>query len=288
MYTPKIASLADKNRKLTKNTMKTLKLDHQLAEDVRSGIKTATWRIYDDKNLTVNDEIELIDKVDPQNPSSWVHIDDAVIDTIVEKRLGDVVESDFDGHEKFTTQEEMLDMYRKYYGPQVALDTPVKLIHFTLLSKSNSKTTTKNQSESKITEVKLYADGGSRGNPGPSASGYALLSQDGETVVEKGIYLGVTTNNQAEYQALKLGLEDALQRGVAVVHVYMDSLLVINQMLGIFHVKNRDLWPIHDAIKQLVPRFRHVSFTHVPRALNKQADAAVNRALDDHAHQSHP
>ena len=65
------------------------------------------------------------------------------------------------------------------------------------------------------------------------------------------------------------------------VHVYMDSLLVVNQMLGRFKVKNRDLWPIHDAIKRLVPSFQHVSFTHVPRELNKVADSAVNEALDD-------
>jgi ribonuclease HI len=63
-------------------------------------------------------------------------------------------------------------------------------------------------------------------------------------------------------------------------HVYMDSLLVVNQMLGIFKVKNRDLWPIHAAIKDLIPKFRHVSFTHVPRELNKIADGAVNDALD--------
>jgi len=95
------------------------------------------------------------------------------------------------------------------------------------------------------------------------------------------VYLGVTTNNQAEYQALKYGLEEARRMGVRTVHVYMDSLLVVNQMLGIFKVKNRDLWPIHSAIKDLLPSFAHVSFTHVPRELNKLADGAVNEALDD-------
>lgn len=268
--------------------MKTIKLDHQLANDVRSGIKTVTWHMYDDKNLSVNDEIELIDKVDPQNPSTWVPIGDAVIDTIIEKRLGAVVESDFQGHEKFTTRDAMLQTYQGYYGQGVTFDTPIKIIHFTLLSKSASKPTTEPAQQDHLTEVKLYADGGSRGNPGPSASGYAILSMDGTTVVENGIYLGVTTNNQAEYQALKSGLEDALQRGIKTVHVYMDSLLVVNQMLGIFHVKNRDLWPIHDAIKQLIPQFKRVSFVHVPRALNKQADAAVNRALDEHTHDNSP
>jgi ribonuclease HI len=69
---------------------------------------------------------------------------------------------------------------------------------------------------------------------------------------------------------------------VREVHVYMDSLLVVNQMKGIFKIKNRDLWPIHDAIKQLLPSFEQVSFKHVPREFNKLADAAVNRAMDEH------
>lgn len=133
------------------------------------------------------------------------------------------------------------------------------------------------------TELKIYADGGSRGNPGPSASGYALLNMDDSVIVEKGVYLGVTTNNQAEYQALKLALEEAEALKADNVHVYMDSLLVVNQMLGKFKVRNRDLWPIHDAIKQLATSFKHISFVHVPRELNKLADSMVNKALDEQA-----
>lgn len=130
--------------------------------------------------------------------------------------------------------------------------------------------------------VKLYSDGGSRGNPGPSASGYVLLDEDDKILADEGVYLGVTTNNQAEYTALKLGLEAALKMGAREVDVYMDSLLVVNQMRGIFKIKNRDLWPVHDAIKEIVVKFDKVHFTHVPREHNKLADAAVNRALDDH------
>jgi ribonuclease HI len=100
-------------------------------------------------------------------------------------------------------------------------------------------------------------------------------------LVDKGAYLGVTTNNQAEYTALKFALEECIKMGVLEVEVYMDSLLVINQMKGIFKVKNRDLWPIHDAIKQLSKKFKKISFSHVPREFNKLADAAVNRALDE-------
>jgi ribonuclease HI len=130
-------------------------------------------------------------------------------------------------------------------------------------------------------QVKIYADGGSRGNPGPSSSGFVVLDMNDKILVDKGVYLGVTTNNQAEYTALRLGLEEALKMGAREADVYMDSLLVINQMKGVFKIKNRDLWPIHDAIQQLAKQFKHVSFTHVPRELNKLADAAVNRALDE-------
>ena len=70
--------------------------------------------------------------------------------------------------------------------------------------------------------------------------------------------------------------------GVKEVQVYMDSLLVVNQMKGIFKIKNRDLFPIHENIKELAKEFEKVSYSHVPREFNKLADAAVNRALDDH------
>ncbi len=133
-----------------------------------------------------------------------------------------------------------------------------------------------------LTEVQLYADGGSRGNPGPSASGFVLLDMGGREVLTEGEYIGITTNNQAEYLALKLGLEAALSQFQArEVHVYMDSMLVVNQMKHIFKVKNRELWPIHDAITAMLPNFEKVSFDHVPRELNKLADAAVNKALDE-------
>jgi len=130
-------------------------------------------------------------------------------------------------------------------------------------------------------KVKVFGDGGSRGNPGPSASGFVILDMEDNVLVDKGIYLGITTNNQAEYTSLKLALEECHKMGVKEVQVYMDSLLVVNQLKGIFKVRNRDLWPIHDAIKKLAAQFDDISFSHVPREFNKLADAAVNRALDE-------
>ena len=145
---------------------------------------------------------------------------------------------------------------------------------------SSSKNIPEHPAPKNVQVVKLFADGGSRGNPGPSASGYVLIDEEDQILVEAGVYLGITTNNQAEYQALKLGLEHAKKMGIREVHAHMDSLLVVNQMKGIFKVKNRDLWPIYEAIKLLCKDFSKVTFTHVPREFNKLADAEVNKCLD--------
>jgi ribonuclease HI len=259
--------------------MKRLKFDHQLAELIRQGQKTSTWRLYDDKDISIGDIVELIDKVKPQNPATWVVIGKASILTVIEKRLADVGLDESPDH-IYDSWESMLKDFQKYYGPQVDGNTIIKIVQFKLLDEQAATAPNDEEYTTDIKEVKIYADGGSRGNPGPSASGYAVMDMDGRIVVKKGVYLGVTTNNQAEYQALRLALEEALRMHVRIVHVYMDSLLVVNQMLGIFKVKNRDLWPIHTTAVQLATRFEHISYTHVPRTLNKIADAAVNEALD--------
>ena len=263
--------------------MKKLKLEHKLADQVLKGEKTSTWRLFDDKDLSVNDTILLIDKVDPKNPQSWKAIGTALIDNVEQKRLGDMAGSGEGGHEGYVSKDAMLAAFRGYYGPNVTWQTPVKVIHF-----SFSPHIPPIQSLEMIGsdgEVVVYADGGSRGNPGPSASGYAIFDTHKKLLVYRGVYLGVTTNNQAEYTALKLALEEAKGLGAKQVAVYMDSLLVINQMKGIFKVKNRDLWPIHDAVKALCQEFHKVTFTQVPRELNRLADASVNQVLDQQLQQ---
>ena len=135
----------------------------------------------------------------------------------------------------------------------------------------------------KHTHIKTYSDGGSRGNPGPSASGYVLMDMDNNIIKKAGVYVGITTNNQAEYLSLKFVLEEAQKYGAQEVDVYMDSLLVVNQMKGIYKVKNRDLFPIYESIKELATNFKKVNYSHVPRELNKLADAEVNTVLDAEA-----
>lgn len=140
----------------------------------------------------------------------------------------------------------------------------------------------KNTTNGTAKEVIVYSDGGSRGNPGPSASGFVVYGVNGELLAEGGKYLGITTNNQAEYQAVRLGLEKARELNAQVVSFRVDSQLVSNQLTGVYQIKNRDLWPIHVSIKDLIGQFKKVTFTHVRREFNKEADAMVNKILDQH------
>jgi len=129
-------------------------------------------------------------------------------------------------------------------------------------------------------EIQIYTDGGSRKNPGPSASGFVLKAMDGSLIEAGGAYLGITTNNQAEYQAVKMALERALELQARVIHIYMDSLLVCNQLTGIYKIRNRDLWPIYSNIKELLEKFESYTIEHVYRDKNTEADREVNRILD--------
>ena len=135
------------------------------------------------------------------------------------------------------------------------------------------------------TRVTIHSDGGSRGNPGPSAAGYVILDARHEVIDEGGVYLGITTNNQAEYHGVRLGLERALELGYRQVDFRIDSMLVVNQMNGIYKIKNRELWPIHERIRGLMSKFDKVSFSHVKREFNRLADGVVNRTLDAHEHE---
>ena len=132
------------------------------------------------------------------------------------------------------------------------------------------------------TSVIIYSDGGSRGNPGPSAAGYVIMNLAQEVIEQGGQYLGITTNNQAEYQGVRIGLERALSLGIRRVDFRIDSMLVVNQMNGIYKIKNRELWPINERIRGLMAQFEKVTFSHVRREFNQLADGMVNRTLDKH------
>lgn len=132
-------------------------------------------------------------------------------------------------------------------------------------------------------QATLFADGGSRGNPGPAASAAVLLEPDGEMIEEVGAYLGIATNNVAEWTALLLGLEAAAKRGVRRLAIRLDSELVVKQLRGEYRVKHAALQPLHRRAMALLRAFEEVDVRHVPRKQNVLADRLVNRVLDQEA-----
>ena len=129
----------------------------------------------------------------------------------------------------------------------------------------------------------LRTDGACRGNPGHSAAGIVIQGPDGEVQATGKIYLGVMTNNQAEYRALILGLKAIAHYQPARVHVYMDSELVVNQMQGVYKVRDARLEALWIEARALVDALPDVTFDAVPRAQNALADQLANEALDARA-----
>jgi ribonuclease HI len=128
----------------------------------------------------------------------------------------------------------------------------------------------------------MFADGGSRGNPGPAASGAVLFDESGAVLREIGTYLGVATNNVAEWTGLLTGLEAALELGIDDLSVRLDSELVVKQISGAYRVKHEGLIPLHAKAKLLLRKFARVDVQHVRRKENAAADALVNQVLDAH------
>jgi len=134
----------------------------------------------------------------------------------------------------------------------------------------------------------LYTDGGARGNPGPAAAGMVIYDSEGNLIKKFSSFLGSNlTNNQAEYQAVILGLgriqkivDDPKELFTVVVEVRMDSELIVKQLKGNYRVKNTGLKPLFAKLWTLISDFKEVQFRHVPRASNKEADKLVNLELD--------
>lgn len=233
--------------------------------------------MFDDKNLAVNDRLEIIDKLDPKSAKTWQVIGIATVTEVVEKRLEDIAEREITGQEQFATKKQMIKQYRLYYGDSVDGSSVVKIIYFDFEPITRTAIT----ETLKLAEAKLYTDGGSRNNPGPSACAYVICNLDDSVVEKSGFYMGISTNNKAEYQGLRLGLERCAELGVRKLDVFMDSQLVVNQAKGLYKVKNADLAAVHQEVMTLAKLFDEIRFTYVPREINKRADKEVNRILDE-------
>lgn len=126
----------------------------------------------------------------------------------------------------------------------------------------------------------VYTDGGSRGNPGKSACGIVIFDMNDKLFKMDGMYLGVKTNNQAEY----LGLIEALKMMQTIscdyVKCYLDSELIVKQLTGVYKIKNENIKKYKHTIDQLVQKFKKIEYLHIRREKNTFADKLVNIVLD--------
>ncbi|OGE87729.1 MAG: hypothetical protein A3J07_03380 [Candidatus Doudnabacteria bacterium RIFCSPLOWO2_02_FULL_49_13] len=127
----------------------------------------------------------------------------------------------------------------------------------------------------------IYSDGGARGNPGPGGIGFVIFDAGGKELKRFKHYLGVATNNQAEYRALIAALIEANKLGFERVVCRLDSELVVRQLTGQYKIKEPGLKSLAAEVLALTQKFLQVEFNHVPRAQNKIADQLVNEALDE-------
>lgn len=133
-------------------------------------------------------------------------------------------------------------------------------------------------------KLRIFIDGGSRGNPGSGACAAVFFDAAGELVCEEGKYLGRCTNNFAEYNGLRLALAAAARLGAAELEIFSDSELLVKQYSGEYRIKDGTLAGIMADIRKAASGFRKVSLAHVRREKNKEADGLVNRILDNARH----
>ena len=129
-------------------------------------------------------------------------------------------------------------------------------------------------------KVIIHSDGGARGNPGPAGIGAILQAENGEILASVSQYLGVATNNQAEYKALIAALEKAQLLGADELDCFLDSELIVKQINREYKVKNKDLAPLFLQVNNLLSKFKKYSFNHIAREHNKEADRLANEAMD--------
>ena len=126
----------------------------------------------------------------------------------------------------------------------------------------------------------IYTDGGARGNPGPGGLGVVIYNDKKEVIDKISEFLGVVTNNQAEYKAVIAALKKAKELGGQELDFYLDSELVVKQLKREYKVKNKDLAPLFLEIHNLSLSFKKISYTHIRREFNAAADALANEAMD--------
>lgn len=137
-------------------------------------------------------------------------------------------------------------------------------------------------------KIIVFSDGAARGNPGPAGAGAQIKNANGEVLAEVSEYLGETTNNVAEYKALILALERALEYKPEEIEINADSELMVKQLNGEYKVKNEGLKPLYGRVKQLLAGCKRVRIIHVYRSENSAADELANKAIDEFEREQRP
>lgn len=131
-----------------------------------------------------------------------------------------------------------------------------------------------------MSKLIIYSDGGARGNPGPAGIGFVVYDENHKVLKKYKESIGERTNNQAEYLALIKALESEASKEIEV-ECFLDSELVVNQLKGLFKVKNSDIRDFVFKVRSLEPRYKSVDYKLVPREKNQEADKLVNQAIDE-------
>lgn len=219
--------------------------------------------IHEDIRLSLNDALTYTD-ADDRGIQYAIFLYRAIIDDI----------------KRSFTLSEHYDKYTWYNPDNFHIDKLTELTRLILRIKQVAPVPELVEDSTSLAMPTVYTDGGSRGNPGPSAGGYILLDKKGDLIRQGGQFIGVTTSDQAEYRAVRLGLAAALREGWNCIELRSDSSLVVNQLNGTHKVKEPELEEIFKSVKNLVRYFEKVKFVHIPREQNSLADGIVNKILD--------
>jgi ribonuclease HI len=146
-------------------------------------------------------------------------------------------------------------------------------------SESKGEVLLKKVEEPSQEEWRLYTDGASKGNPGPAGAGWVLMNKRNSCLIKERLFLGEATNNEAEYQALILGLKKAQTLGIAEIAIFLDSELLVRQITGLYQVKNPRLRIYYEQALDLLNKFLKYDITHIPREQNQEADSMANEAI---------
>ena len=133
--------------------------------------------------------------------------------------------------------------------------------------------------KTRLSSWQLFTDGASKGNPGPAGAGWVVINDQSSSPIKEGRFLGQATNNEAEYQALILGLQRALSCGAQELRIHMDSELLVRQLNGLYRVKNPRLALFFRQVQDLLLKFSKYAIIHIPREQNREADRMANEAI---------